>query len=792
MTSSWITLYPQWYIGERQGLSRHYPGFMVYEPELEKGKLILYGMLEVRPPGGTVGHPVLLEYPASTPFEKPVVLPLKALPEVDDQGKFKELLEPEFFDHRHQMPSGVLCLFQRETRTIVGGDVVTGVQALSRAERWFLGLHTGNWPPDSADSELEAHFKYATDVLLSETFFRDDIDGFGRFYMVPDLRRLQDSQLKELCPMIVTALTEESLIVKMFDARDDLSRIYPWIKSDLWDLSKLAEMDVKSNEQRPVENGYWWSLPKEPRPFRDGRGFLEVLTPVANGGDPWPLVSKAVGGEMTVGDRHFFGLRYPGRDGGIAWLIVAMPRGKRSVVGTIADEKSKREAFEKAPIYGLRVHSARPSDLRLRNTGVVAESISQKRVVMLGLGALGSEVAELLVKAGVGGFKMCDMDRLSTGNVARHVGGLNEFGAPKVRVVATRIHEINPYIKFDESDLIFGTAVHSLEDLAEFIRPADLVISTVADESVESVINQVAVIERRPVLYGRALRRASMGRVFLVRPGQDACKACLSAFASRGRAGEPTPRDWIDVPESEADALVHECGRPVIPASAVDLAFVAGLIARVALDYLEDPQVERNHWLWTKRPEPLVDRRLTEPIGTFIGRLDRDEACPACQEPDVRAVTLSEDARRDIILMTEASPKSETGGVLIGYVDSERRAHVIRATGPGPNAEQSAYRFSRDVDYVQSELEQAAGELGERGAYVGEWHSHLVADPRPSTTDIDSLCGIADEPGYLTRCPIMIIAGLGPSTGRVERVRAWSFPVGGRIYDIEIEDESVK
>jgi integrative and conjugative element protein (TIGR02256 family) len=493
---------------------------------------------------------------------------------------------------------------------------------------------------------------------------------------------------------------------------------------------------------------------------------------------------------MSTATRHFFGLRYPTRHGGITWLMLVMGRGKRKVVGTIPDERAKRDAFEKSPVVGLRVHSARPSDLHLRNTGVVAQSIRDKRLAMIGLGALGSEVTELLAKAGVQSFRLYDMDRLSTGNVARHVGGLNEFGAPKVRVVATRINEINPYVRFPDGDIIFGSAVASLEELAEFIRPADLIISTVADESVESVINQVAALERKPVLYGRALRRASMGRVFLVRPGRDACKACLAMYARQGREGGTTPADWIDVPESEADAIVHECGRPVIPASAVDLAFIAGLVARVALNYLEEPDAGGNHWIWTKFPAPEVDARLTQPLGTFTGHLEPDPACPACQEPDVRGIKLSESARRDIVNITEASPDAETGGVLIGYVDSERWAHVIRATGPGPNAERSAYRFSRDVAFVQAELERAARELGERGIYVGEWHSHLVAEPRPSTTDIDSLLGIASAQDYLTRCPVMVIAGLAPDSKKVESIRAWSFPVGGRVYDCAIDSRS--
>lgn len=787
MPTTWIALYPQWYIEERRRLARHYPDFRVYESKLREGVLILYGELEVRPPGGTVKYPVLLEYPAGTPFEKPVVLPLKALPEVDRHGEFKEEPQPRYFDHRHQMPSGVLCLFQREPRAYPGGDVVDGVQALSRAERWFLGHHTGHWPPDSAESELESHFLLVTDILLGDAYFADDLGDSGRFYMVPDLRRRIASSSEVTCPMIATTLSTEGGIIRLIDARDDLSRIYPWIKAECWDLARIAELDSGGDgEVCRVLHGHWWSLPHEPRPFRDGAGLLETLAAVAERGDAWAILVASLKGELQTESRHFLGFRFPARHGGFAWLMVLAAVGERGDVRLLRPDAEKRRDFEGSKVFGIRVHAARPPELRLRNRGVVDDVVCGKTVALVGLGALGSEVAELLAKAGVGKFRLCDPDRLSTGNVARHVGGLNEFGAAKVRVVASRLLEINPRLKFEEEDLIFGSAVGSLDGLTGWMSPADLTVVTTADEGVESVINQVAVVNRKAVLYGRALRRGSMGRVFLVRPGRDACKACLAEFARTGATGGAPP-GWMEVAEDPDDAVIHECGRPVIPASAIDLAFVASLISRIALDVLEGKDGEPNHWLWSRSPAPDIEPRLAGGLAAAAVRLEPRPGCHACQEPDVVCLRMSEQVRAEIVARTEASPDAETGGVLIGYVDEQRRAVALRATGPGPRAERSRTRFSRDPDSIQAELDRGAIELGARGLYVGEWHSHLEASPQPSPTDVESLFGIASAPNYLTRCPVMVIAGLDPKTRRVQEMGSWTFPLGGRVYRIENE-----
>jgi integrative and conjugative element protein (TIGR02256 family) len=794
MPPSWITLHPQWYVEERQLLARHYRDFRVDAGRLAAGNLVLYGELLVRGCGGTMRYPVKLAYSDTTPYEQPVIKPLEHLPEFDADGRVAQEPPVRMMDHRHQMPGGALCLFQRETRTALGGDTIRGVDALRRAERWFLGQHSGHWPPDSADSELVTHFRYVTDVLMGASFFEVKPGEYGRFYLVPDLRRVAESQVEGVYPFIATAYTVESSgVVVMKEARSDLARLYPWIEADAWDSYKLGNPEIrkKLSQSHGVEEGHWWFLPQEPKPFQDGAGLLRELSAVAVAGDAWPLLSDALKEELTLGRHHTVGLCFPSRHGGVEWLVVMLhrtdpaPDPQRGVL--LPSPKAKRRAIETSEASCLRVQSLRPADLQLRNTGVVAtERIAGNTVALIGLGALGGRVAELLAQAGVSRFLLCDMDRLSVGNVVRHIGGLHEFGASKVHVVANRILEINPYAEF--AGQLFRSASASAQVLADFLERADLVVSTTADESVEAVINQVAVLGRKPVIYGRAVRRGSMGRAFLVRPGRDACKACLAEYARRSREGETGPADWIDIAEDEDEPVLHECGRPVIPASAVDLASIAALVARVTLDVLEGSAGEKNHWIWTRKAAPETDQRLSAALGTFIGNIPASAGCPVCREPDVAAVVVPPGLWQELLALAEASPNVETGGTLVGYVD-DRRAIITRVIGPGPQSVRSAVRFERDVEYTQAELERAACELGNNGAYVGEWHTHLVADPQPSGLDIESLTGISQSPNYLTRCPVMLIAGYDRSEGRVAKVGAWAFPVGARVYEIDCQQE---
>ena len=792
MALSWITLYPNWYLQEVNDLQRHYPQLKIDESQLERGSLVLYGNLVVRPPGGAVKYPIQLSYLEGTPYEHPRVTPIESLPSWIDNGAIANNTPiAKMLDHRHQMPYGNLCLFQHESRSIPGGDILRGIDILKRAEQYFVNLHTNRWPPDTAESELESHFHYVNDILVEETFYESVPNGYGRFFFVPDIYRLRDAPNKNICPSIITSMTEESSIVQKYDARKELSRVYPWINESIWDSQNLIMKDNLSteDERRMLNHGYWWSIPREPLPFHDGAGLLKTLalTTDSDIDQAWNIFNSTLGADLTTESSHFIGFRYPARNGGNEWLFLFVIQNveKNSGVVLIQSNSYKRRTFEKSELGVIKVHRIAPSILKQRNRTVVIDDIGKKKVALIGLGALGSKVAELLAQAGVGKFCLCDNDRLKTGNVARHIGGIKDFGALKINVVMSRLLEINPYLKFDENNIVYEPAVKSLDVLSDLIMSADLVICTTADEGVESAINQLAVICKRPVLYGRAMRRGSMGRVFLVRNRKDACKTCLSNYLIEGREGKKTPEDWIDINEEEEEVVYHECGRPVIASSAIDLSFTASLIARVALNYLEGKDINHNHWIWSLYPSQEIDTRLSSEQTTFDGYIPPHEDCFSCKEPEVVELLMTEDVKQTIVSETISSTKSETGGILIGFIDSQNRAVAVRATGPGPKAIRTDREFHRDVEYIQSELDIAFSELGQKGVYIGEWHSHLNKIPAPSPKDIESLFGISAAPNYLTRCPVLVITGLNPEDKKVINMCSSVFPIGGRIYNID-------
>lgn len=74
-----------------------------------------------------------------------------------------------------------------------------------------------------------------------------------------------------------------------------------------------------------------------------------------------------------------------------------------------------------------------------------AKTLSKKKVILFGLGGVGSYTAEALARAGIGHLTIVDNDSVSLTNLNRQLCALHStIGKPKVDVVKERILDINP------------------------------------------------------------------------------------------------------------------------------------------------------------------------------------------------------------------------------------------------------------------------------------------------------------------------------------------------------------
>jgi len=202
------------------------------------------------------------------------------------------------------------------------------------------------------------------------------------------------------------------------------------------------------------------------------------------------------------------------------------------------------------------------SNLYTRAKGLLEVGILEnKRVLIVGLGSGGSNIAVELAKSGVGMFTLIDFDRIELHNISRHICGVNELGRLKTNAVRDAILLKNPYAKIDTLDI---NVDEHLDILEKEIKRADIVLAATDNNRSRFNINTFAIKHRKVALYGRVIARAEGGDVFIYRPGEP-CYCCFMgtdwmqqeeeiSSLERGRQSGAIP---AYASESDANAMVQ-------------------------------------------------------------------------------------------------------------------------------------------------------------------------------------------------------------------------------------------
>ena len=149
--------------------------------------------------------------------------------------------------------------------------------------------------------------------------------------------------------------------------------------------------------------------------------------------------------------------------------------------------------------------------------------LKQSRVLIVGLGGLGSPVALYLAAAGLGELHLADFDSVDLTNLQRQIiHDSPSVGMSKVDSAMARLTAINP-----EVVLVPHRAALDVDSLAAAVSNVDLVLDCSDNFATRGAVNAACVTARKPLVSGAAIRLEGQLSVFDPRRPESPCYHCL-------------------------------------------------------------------------------------------------------------------------------------------------------------------------------------------------------------------------------------------------------------------------
>lgn len=150
------------------------------------------------------------------------------------------------------------------------------------------------------------------------------------------------------------------------------------------------------------------------------------------------------------------------------------------------------------------------------------EKLSQARVLVVGMGGLGSPVSLYLAAAGVGALGLCDFDVVELHNLHRQIlHGTNDIERRKTKSAADRLRALNPHVSLE----IHGSGVR-VDNARDLFAQYDVIVDGSDNFPVRYLDNDTAFLAGRPLIYGSIFQFEGQVTVFHPNSGGP-CYRCL-------------------------------------------------------------------------------------------------------------------------------------------------------------------------------------------------------------------------------------------------------------------------
>jgi adenylyltransferase/sulfurtransferase len=157
--------------------------------------------------------------------------------------------------------------------------------------------------------------------------------------------------------------------------------------------------------------------------------------------------------------------------------------------------------------------------------------LKQARVLIAGVGGLGSVSAYYMAAAGIGSIRIADGDCVEAGNLNRQIlHGTGDIGRPKTLSALEKLQNLNPHCNIEPVQEIISD-----ETILDMAAGCTVIIDGTDNLKTRKVLNRASILKGIPFIYGGIDGFIGMASTFI--PGRTFCLECF--FSRDNGQNEP-------------------------------------------------------------------------------------------------------------------------------------------------------------------------------------------------------------------------------------------------------------
>ncbi len=425
-------------------------------------------------------------------------------------------------------------------------------------------------------------------------------------------------------------------------------------------------------------------------------------------------------------------------------------QGDIEQVGADTNEDIKN-LLRSSKLNWVDVFENRPEIIVSRTSNSVFKRLSEKKVCLIGAGAIGSVLGEILVREGAGQLAIVDNKEVKPGIICRQNYVAADIGTNKATALKKYLSSIDSKVAIKD---FTGNFMNLVRSNSIKLNDFDIVVDASASNIVSVFLSQADVSKDLPDYFSLVVNANSKLGLSLFRPKTSNLHVSDLVRSAKIKCHREEDLSVIKKgfwPDERGQFFQPEpgCSEPTFSGSYSDILQISNALVRGFLceesrrSFFQHATVKDGSVSVVK--ETVSDQQLLreENLGYTV-------CLSGAADFQYKSHIKNAIARR--------GAKLETGGLLFGWLDGlNKRIHIDYVSDAPTDSVFRKDGFICGIRGVKEMQEAIRSQFGDAVTFVGTWHTHPYCEAKPSETDLSAAVKLLEDTNFFSRRVLIMI-----------------------------------